>query len=306
VISGVLVLDKPTGPTSHDAVARVRRALGERRAGHAGTLDPMATGVLPVCVGKATRLVRFLADADKEYEAVVRLGFATDTDDAAGAPLGPERPVDVDRDRVEAACAALVGELMQLPPAYSAKRHQGRRAYELARAGEPVPRQAVRVRVHRLDLLDVDAERLSIRVACSKGTYVRSLARDLGEALGCGGHLVALRRTRVGHLGLAEAADWERPDEWRARLIPLADALPGLPAARLGPAGLAAVRHGRALSRELVESGFPDGPGGPVKLVSASGELVAVAERRGFSVEAGALPVRQVLHPRVVLLEEGP
>jgi len=299
VISGVLVVDKPAGPTSHDAVDRVRRALGERRVGHAGTLDPFATGVLPVCVGAATRLVRFLSDTSKEYEAELRLGFATTTDDATGEALGPERPVEVPEARLVEALSALTGRLEQVPPAYSAKRQGGRRLYELARRGLEVERPPVPVTVHSLELLELALPRVRLRVHCSRGTYVRALARDLGERLGTGGHLTGLRRTRVGHLGLAEAVDWDRPDSWATRLLPDEAAVPGIPRAVVGEAGLQAIRHGRPLDRGLVESGFPDAEG-PVGLFDGSGRLLAVAETVGFAAPAG-LPVHPRLQPRVVL-----
>jgi tRNA pseudouridine55 synthase len=302
VSSGLLVVDKPAGPTSHDAVDRVRRALGERRVGHAGTLDPFATGVLPVCVGPATRLVRFLSDSDKEYEAEVRLGFATSTDDATGEPLGPDRAVDVAPERVAEACRSLTGLLEQVPPAFSAKRQGGRRLYELARQGVAVERRPAAVTVHELGLLAVAGGRLRLRVRCSRGTYVRALARDLGERLGTGGHLAALRRTRVGHLALEQAVEWERPETWAERLLPAEAAVPDLPRVVVGEAGEGAIRHGRPLDLSLVESGFPDGAGGPVGLYGRSGRLLAVAERTGFEAPPG-LPAHPRLQPRVVLCQ---
>ena len=304
MISGLLVLDKPAGPTSHDAVDRVRRALGERRVGHAGTLDPFATGVLPVCVGQATRLVRFLSDADKEYEAEVRLGFATTTDDATGEALGPPRPVDVAAERLAEACRSLTGRLDQVPPAFSAKRQGGKRHYELARRGVAVERRPVPVTVHELELVERNGDRLRFRVRCSRGTYVRALARDLGARVGAGAHLTALRRTRVGHLGLERAVDWEQPETWARELLPNEAALtPSLPRARVvSEAGAQAVRHGRPLDRSLVESGFPDIAEGPVALVDAAGRLLGVAEPVGFDPAPG-LPPHPHLQPRVVLGE---
>lgn len=298
--SGLLVLDKPAGPTSHDAVDRVRRALGERRVGHAGTLDPFATGLLPVCVGRATRLVRFLSDTDKEYEAEVRLGFATTTDDGTGDPLGPGQPVAVDSDRLSRELRALTGRIEQVPPAFSAKRQGGRRLYELARGGVEVERRPVAVTVHELELLSRRDDRLSLRVRCSKGTYVRALARDLGERLGTGGHLLALRRTRVGRLGLDAAVAWEAPDTWPGRLLPNAAAVPGLPRVAVNTEGVEALRHGRPLLLEHAESGFPDGAAGPVALYDDAGELLAVAEPVGFETPPG-LPAAPRLQPRVVL-----
>ncbi|HEX6736872.1 MAG TPA: tRNA pseudouridine(55) synthase TruB, partial [Vicinamibacteria bacterium] len=194
-MNGVLVVDKPPGPTSHDVVDRVRRALGQRRAGHTGTLDPFASGVLPVCLGKATRLVRFLSEGEKHYRAQVRLGFATTTDDRLGQPLGAPRQVQVAEADLRRALQGLTGELRQVPPAYSARRVAGRRLYALARAGVEVEREAAPCTVHALELVSFAGERLELEVRCSPGTYVRALARDLGEALGVGGHLEELRRT---------------------------------------------------------------------------------------------------------------
>jgi tRNA pseudouridine55 synthase len=247
--------------------------------------------------------VRFLSDADKEYQAEVRLGFATATDDATGAPLGPPLPVDVERARVEEACLALTGELDQVPPAFSAKRQGGRRLYALARQGVVVERPPVRVRVHELEVVEQVGERIGIRVRCSRGTYVRALARDLGDRLGTGGHLTALRRTRVGHLGLERAVAWEAPETWAERLLPDTEAVPDLPRVRVGEAGVEALRHGRALGPELVESGFPDAPQGPVAVLGASGRLLAIAEPLGYQAPAG-LPSGPRLQPRVVLLVE--
>ena len=203
------MVDKAAGPKSHDCVDQ--RAAGTRRerVGHTGTLDPFATGVLAVCVGKATRLVRFLAAGDKVYRATIRLGFATSTDDLLGEPLGPPRDVHVERAAVEQACRQLTGPLMQVPPAYSAKSVGGRRLYELARQGVAVERVAAPVNVQSMELLDLRDGELDVEVVCSPGTYVRALARDLGEALGVGGHLTALRRTRSGSFSIETAVAWD-------------------------------------------------------------------------------------------------
>jgi tRNA pseudouridine55 synthase len=302
--SGVLVVDKPPGPTSHDVVERVRRVLGVRRAGHTGTLDPFASGVLPVCVGKATRLARFLTEGDKEYTGTVRLGFATDTDDATGRPLGPPRPVGVDLDAVRAACRGLVGEQRQVPPAYSAKHRDGRRLYELAREGVAVAVPAVLVRVHELAVDAVVGDRVEIRVRCSAGTYVRALARDLGASLGVGGHLETLRRTRSGAFGLDGAVGWD--DLTQAvgeRLVPLSGLLTELPAVVVDEAGLAHLRHGRDLDVSRVQSGFPAGtPPARLRVLDARGALLALAVPRAFGPPMPGLPVVPVLHPDVVLV----
>jgi tRNA pseudouridine55 synthase len=302
---GVLVVDKPEGLTSHDVVDAVRRALAVRRAGHTGTLDPFATGVLPVCVGKATRLARFLAGGAKEYRATVRLGLATTTDDATGEPLAPPRPVDVDEPAVRAACASLVGTLLQVPPAYSARRVGGRRLYELARQGVAVERPPSRVTVHEIEVRSFEGDRVEIDVRCSPGTYVRALARDLGESLGVGGHLVALRRTRTGAFDLSHAvALGEPPSVWSDRLVALRELLPDLPAVRLGAEATALLRHGRDLGRSHVDEGFPDGePPERLRLLGPDGALLALAVPRGFDVPGPGLTIEPVLHPDVVLLD---
>jgi tRNA pseudouridine55 synthase len=299
---GVLVVDKPAGPTSHDIVDRVRRALGERRVGHTGTLDPFATGVLVVCVGKATRLARFLAEGLKVYRATVRLGFATATDDLLGAPLSTPRPVQIGRDAVVAAARALTGDLDQVPPAYSAKKVQGRKLYELAREGEVAARPPARVHVSAFDILEVRAEEVDVEVRCSPGTYVRALARDLGESLVVGGHLIALRRLMSGgfvpedgvHGDLLEAGSAEY-------LKPLARLLPQLPAVRLSAAGFDAVTHGRSVTRAEMIEDLPEGPlSERYRLLDGGGDLVglAVPEALDSSVPLNA----PSLHPEIVLV----
>jgi tRNA pseudouridine55 synthase len=301
---GVLVVDKPAGPTSHDVVDAVRRALSTRRVGHTGTLDPFATGVLPVCVGRATRLARFLAEGEKVYRATVRLGFATTTDDLHGEPLGPPQPVALAPEALRAAALRLTGRLPQRPPAYSAKRVGGRRLYELSREGRAVSPQPAIVTIHALDILGLEPpDRVEIEVRCSAGTYVRALARDLGEALGVGGHLVALRRLRSGCFGIGQALALERLPEAAAHLVPLGELLPDYPEVRVGQEGREAVRHGRSLSRGLVVSGFPESGEARVRVRDESGALLALAVPRGFAGAGGELPVERVLHPDVVLLE---
>ena len=302
---GVLVVDKPAGPTSHDVVDRVRRALGLRRVGHTGTLDPFATGVLPVCLGKATRLARFLGEGDKLYRATVRLGFATTTDDATGAPIGEPRPVRLDPVSVEGALAGLTGPLEQVPPRYSAKRVGGRRLYELARRGEEGRRLAARVTVHAIALLVAEEDRLEIEVRCSPGTYVRALARDLGEKLGVGAHLSALRRLRSGAFALDEAVPADRlgPESWGS-LIPMSALLPEMPAVQVGSDGRSAVAHGRDLSGALGPAGFPaEAPPTRVRILGEDGVLLALAVPRGFGPSVPGLPREPVWHPDVVLAD---
>jgi tRNA pseudouridine55 synthase len=304
VTSGVLVVDKPAGPTSHDVVDEVRKALGERRVGHTGTLDPFATGVLPVCVGKATRLARFLAAGEKTYRASVRLGFATATDDLTGTPLGPPVAVTADREAVLRALGRLTGEILQLPPAYSAKRVAGERLHERARRGAVVHATPARVTIHALELLELAADRVELEVRCSPGTYVRAIARDLGQALSVGAHLTALRRTRSGGFGLERALAWpELRALGRDRLIPLSDVLLELPAVRVGDEGLAALRHGRDLDRTRVASGFPSEPSERLRILDGAGRLVALAVPRGFGFQAPGLTVEPILHPDIVLLD---
>ena len=301
---GVLVVDKPVGPTSHDVVDRVRRALRTRRAGHTGTLDPFASGVLPVCVGKATRLARFLAEGDKVYEATIRLGFATTTDDLRGEPLGPARPVALDRASVEEACRRLTGPLRQVPPSYSARRVGGRRLYELAREGVDVERAAAAVTVHAFEVRSFEGDRIEVVVTCSPGTYVRALARDLGGVLGVGGHLVALRRTRSADFTLDDAVDGSEPSPaWREKLRPLGALLPALPVVVVGSDGAAALRHGRDLTRGLLSSAFPAEPQERFRVLDEAGLLLALAVPRGFAPPAPGLAVEPVLHPDLVLAE---
>jgi tRNA pseudouridine55 synthase len=301
--SGVLVVDKPAGPTSHDVVDAVRQAYGQRRVGHTGTLDPFATGVLPVCLGKATRLARFLGSGDKVYVAVVQLGWSTTTDDREGEPLGDSSPVSVDRLELEQVCASFVGELRQIPPAYSAKRKDGRRHYERARRGESVPREPVAVSVRDLQVGELDAEgRFRLEVRCSPGTYIRSLARDIGEKLGVGGHLRELRRTRSGSFDLSEAVPLDGIAEARERLLPLSALLPELPAVRVGPAGVEAVRNGRDLGRSLVLEGFPAAdPPGRLRVLAPDGQLLGLAVPRGFDAPGPGLSHAPALHADVVL-----
>jgi tRNA pseudouridine55 synthase len=299
-VDGVLVVDKPPGPTSHDVVDRVRRALGTRRVGHTGTLDPFATGVLPVCVGRATRLARFLSGGEKEYLATVRLGFATTTDDRTGEPLSPPRPVDVAPERLAAALLGLVGGYDQVPPAFSARQVGGRRLYELARRGETVPRAATPVTVHAVDLRGRDGDTVQFAVRCSPGTYVRALARDLGERLGTGAHLQALRRTRSGAFDLSQAIGGDDLAGAEERMIPLSGLLVDLPAVRVNEEGRRRVENGRDVEPEQALGPFPDGAS-RVRLLDASGDLLAVAVPRGLGPGAEGLPRERAYHPDVVV-----
>ncbi len=275
--TGLLVVDKPAHMSSHAAVGRVRRLLGTRRVGHAGTLDPMATGVLVLGVGRGTRLLHYLVGADKTYTATIRLGESTTTDDAEGDVLRREDASGCDLDDVRAAAATLTGEVDQVPSAVSAIKVDGRRAYARVRAGEQVSLAPRRVTVHDLEVggarvvgecLDLD-----LRVDCSSGTYVRALARDLGARLGVGGHLTALRRTRVGPFGLDEAYELETLSA-DVPLRALGDAAAQFLATRtLSADEAASVVHGVPPS--------PSGVPGPVALLDEAGSLLAVAEDAG-------------------------
>jgi len=197
-VNGLLILDKPAGITSHDVVARTRRILGERSIGHLGTLDPMATGVLPLLLGRYTRLAQFFGRMEKAYTGSIRFGQATTTYDAEGEAVGPHTPVSLDGEELERQAAAFNGELLQTPPAYSAKKIKGRAAYSLARAGETIELAPVRIVVHDFTITSLDGDTAEFRATVSAGGYIRSLAHDLGQRLGCGAHLASLRRVAAG------------------------------------------------------------------------------------------------------------
>jgi tRNA pseudouridine55 synthase len=254
---GILVIDKPAGATSFDAVARARRALGVRRVGHAGTLDPPATGVLPLLIGEATKLTPYLMDHDKEYVAEVRFGVTTDTHDLTGRVITTTPVSGLARERVDAACQSLVGRILQTPPMYSAVHHEGQRLYELARRGIEVERSAREVIVRSIVVEDVAETTATLRIVCGKGTYVRVLAADLGTALGYGAAVARLTRTRVGPFALEGAVGWDELVESRrqalwARLLPMDAALADWPAARLDVEGARQFRHGQPA--ELAEA----------------------------------------------------
>ena len=203
-MNGIVIIDKPAGWTSQDVVSKLRGALHTKRIGHGGTLDPMATGVLPVFVGRATRGVEFFEHAEKTYEAVLQLGITTDTEDTSGTVL-EEKEVSVTEADFLAVLPRFRGEIMQIPPMYSALKVNGKKLYELARAGKEVERQPRPVTIHELTLLGMDADGIRLRVRCSKGTYIRTLCKDIGDALGCGGCMAALRRVQAGEYTIAEA-----------------------------------------------------------------------------------------------------
>lgn len=269
-MNGFLVVDKPTGITSHDAVLRVRRALGESRIGHAGTLDPLASGLLPLGVGRGVRLVRFLEPLGKEYLATIAFGVTTTTQDAEGEVVAERDAGGLSRETVLRALASFVGEIEQVPPMHSALKVGGEALYRKARRGEEVARAPRRITVYEAALLDFGAPRAEIRFRVSKGTYVRTLAADLGEAIGVGAHLAALRRTRVGPWGEADAVALAgvRPEAVR----PMGDAVAGYPRRAVDAAAARALAQGKPLPAA--------GIAGPYAVWGPDG-LVAMAEDRG-------------------------
>jgi tRNA pseudouridine55 synthase len=318
-MDGLLIVDKPAGPTSHDVVARVRRALGERRIGHTGTLDPAATGVLPLVLGRATRLARFLSGSDKSYDAVLRLGVATDTNDAEGTPSAPpyQGPLP-SRDVIDRALDAFRGTFLQQPPAYSAKKIDGRRSYVLAREaarsqkegaarhGRGRSPEPVSVTVRAMDLIAVDGDMVTLRVDCSAGFYVRALAHDLGEQFGIGAHLFSLRRTRSGDVTLDQALTLDaierEPASGLRAVVPLSRMLPGLFSVMLTSEGVRHAVNGRDLGPADMEkgvgslfhvSGQKKTPDPFFRLLDPGGNLVAIASPATTS---------GLLHPAVVLM----
>ena len=266
---GLLLIDKPAGVSSHDVVARVRRARGGIKAGHAGTLDPFATGLLMVALGRATRLIRFLPSGPKVYHATIEFGTETDTDDRTGQVIG-HGPLP-DENAVRAAIAHLTGPLQQVPPAYSARHVEGRRAYAIAREGGAPALAPTDVTVYRWDVESLTASTLVATISCSAGTYIRALARDLGRRCGTVAHLAALKRTRVGPFDLSQAV---APDESpRADVVAPADALVDMARQVVGTGDRVRINHGRPVEARV--------EGAQAALVDDAGALLAVAERVG-------------------------
>ena len=305
-ISGILIIDKPAGITSHDVVAKVRRIIKTRRVGHFGTLDPFATGVLVILVGKATRLAQFLNEVDKEYEAIIRLGYSTDTGDRTGTPIpGPSsQPREWTEEAIEAVLKTFRGEIDQVPPMYSAKKVQGKKLYELARRGETVERKPVRVCIHEFEAIKPKGQLIKdnldgtfdfhARVSCSSGTYVRTLAEDFGKRLYVGAHLAELRRTRVGDFQLTQAITL---DQLKLHLVeeslgtvmlrPNA-ALSRLPFVHLSDEDVRRANNGR----EVTVAGYDWADGENIKMCDAQEQLIAVGQYDANS---------KSVHPRVVL-----
>jgi len=293
-LDGAIVVDKPEGWTSHDVVNKVRRIAKTKRVGHLGTLDPIATGVLPLVVGRATRLAQFYTRSDKIYEGVVRIGWSTTTYDRAGEPTSPPCEGAVDPAELEAALERFRGEILQAPPPVSAKKIAGRRAYELARAAVAVELEPVRVQIYELAVLEVNGPRVRMRAHCSGGTYMRSIAHDLGQALGCGAHLEELRRIASGEFELKQARTLAQLESLAAderlldALVPTSSMLPGFPSVFVDDVTAAQIRHGR----NFPASPFRSQPASRfVKAVTHQGDLVAIGE--------AVLP--NLYHPAVVL-----
>lgn len=298
-VDGILLLDKPSGMTSNQALSRVKRCFRARKAGHTGSLDPLATGLLPVCFGEATKVsARLLAD-NKTYEVCAQLGVVTDTGDADGRVIA-ERPVPerLDAMRVESLLTAFRGDLMQVPPMMSALKHNGKRLYQLARAGVVVERPARPVRIDRLVCLGVESDRLWLEVGCSKGTYVRSLVEDIGAAMGCGAHVRTLRRTRIGDLDLARAVTLEAIERaalpgddslLQALLRPADSALSGWPAVTLADASVRRYLHGQS-----VVLAVPEAPVGDVRVYGSDSGAGCFLGTGRLDPGGRLIPVRRI------------
>ena len=277
VVSGVLVVDKPTGMTSHDVVQVVRRGTGIRRAGHTGTLDPRASGVLVILIGPAVRMSEFVSASDKRYQATIRVGSSTDTYDSEGTITNQTSDIDVSEEQFNEILQQYTGEIEQVPPPYSAVKVKGRKAYEMARRGEEVELKPRIINVYSLEVLEWDPPESVIDVYCSSGTYVRSLASDIGKALGTGAYLVGLRRTKSGRFTLRDAVPLRilqeafEAGDWYNNLIPAAEALADWPMVELDADQMEFVRHGHRIPAESGQTGWARG-------VSEQGDLVALME----------------------------
>jgi tRNA pseudouridine55 synthase len=276
-VDGILNIDKPGGITSYRVVSLVKRLSSERRVGHAGTLDPMAIGVLPVCLGQATRIVEFLADAAKAYRAVIELGVTTDTYDASGNIIHQKDASGINRNQVETALASFRGVIHQTPPMYSAVKHQGKKLYQLARAGITVERKSRPAKIYSLEIVDYQPPLVTIDVECGKGTYIRSLANDLGQVLGCGASLKSLVRWRYGPFDIEDAVSLQQLEEafiscgWEHLVHPMDSVLSAWPAVVLDKALEQAVRNGVSVSLQLDDSG-----GSRCRAYTADGRLLGL------------------------------
>ncbi len=294
ILDGVIVVDKPEGWTSHDVVGKMRRIAKTKRVGHLGTLDPIATGVLPLVMERATRLAQFYTRSDKIYEGVVRFGWSTSSYDRSGQPASPKVEVSFGVDELERQLEGLRGEFLQTPPAVSAKKVDGKRSYELARKSIAVELEPVKVHVYELTLLDWNGTDARLRAHCSAGTYMRSIAHDLGRLLGCGAHLQELRRTLSGEFEIQQARTLQQLEQLAAddrlvdAIVPAGMLLPGFPNVFVDDTTLAQIRNGR----NFAASPFRSQPGAHhVKAMTRAGELAAIGE--------AVLP--NLYHPVVVL-----
>jgi tRNA pseudouridine55 synthase len=281
-VDGVIVVDKPSEWTSHDVVNKMRRWAGTRKVGHLGTLDPAATGVLPLVIGRATRLAQFYTKNDKMYEGVVYFGYSTDSYDGDGVPSSPPQEVALTRERIEPILERFRGRISQMPPAVSAKKIGGRPAYELARKNLPVELKPVDIEIYALDLLSIEGNEARLRVRCSSGTYIRSIAHDLGQALGCGAFLKSLRRTMSGEFKIEDARTLLEIEQLSAAgrfgeaVIPAARLLPDFPGVPVDDITVGQIRNGR----EFRTSPFSSITARHVKALNSAGELVAIGEVR--------------------------
>ena len=282
-LSGVLIVDKPTGLTSHDVILKLRRMLGTRRVGHAGTLDPGASGLLLACVGPATKIVQFLSLYDKEYEAVIKLGVTTDTYDGEGKVVATHQGVLPDPDQIERVFLSFEGRMLQTPPPYSAVKHRGKKLYQYARARQKVEVSPREVEIKEMQVLRMDLPYVEFRVRCSKGTYVRSLAFDVGRKLGCGAHLAKLRRTGAGPFRLSDALRVEELEAIQHRgdistvMVPIERTLSHLPWVRVKKECADKVKHGVAIDRACIESLEGDfGAGDSISVRDRNGQVLAV------------------------------
>jgi tRNA pseudouridine55 synthase len=299
---GVLNVNKSGGMTSHDVVDEVRRILKIRKVGHTGTLDPQATGVLPICVGNATKIARFLTAADKDYLVTMRLGIQTDTMDAEGKILAETAEIPREREKVEAALARFRGEIQQIPPLFSAKKHQGERLYRLARRGEVVERHPISIKVYELELTSFDPPFVRFRVFCSKGTYARALCDDIGKVLQCGAHLHSLVRLKAGQFRLEEAITLLRLQEIQEQgklaevLLPIEQALDHLPAVRVLPDSSRSVLHGASIAFQDVVN-LPSGlsEGSMVRVLGIRKKLLSLAELTVNTDQIQNLDPRQII-----------
>jgi len=291
-MNGVLIIDKPPGLTSHDVVSRVRRVLKQRSVGHLGTLDPLATGVLPLVLGNMTRLAQFYVASEKTYEGVVRFGFATDTYDSDGEPIGGPQPVELTLEQARALAHRFLGSIEQMPPPFSAKKIQGVPAYKLARKKKEVPLKPVQVEIKEFEILNFEADRAHFRARVASGTYMRSVAHDMGQLAGCGAHLESLRRTSVAEFTIDCAHTLEalqhavRADEIDNVLVHPRQLLPSLPSVTATDEIVSRIRHGRPVNLPELSRARD------VKVFHGQRDLIAISTR-----VAGTL-----FHPRIVLV----